>query len=96
MKVTRSFTLDQEIVKDLKKEKNQSRTIQNALRLFWSKEVQLELVPTDHLLYEVWARAETNFDKKVLMRMWRRSREILPSIPPQEHAVRDQESNSTQ
>ena len=75
MKVTRSFTLDQEIVKDLKKEKNQSRTIQNALRLYWSKEVQLELVSSDHLLYEVMTRAETDFDKKVLMRMWRRTRE---------------------
>jgi hypothetical protein len=95
MKVTRSFTLDQEIAKDLKKEKNQSRTIQNALRLFWSKEVQLELVPLDHLLYEVWTRAESNFDKKILMRMWRRSRESLPSLPDQ-HPVSNQESNSTQ
>lgn len=91
VKITRSFTLDLEIVKDLKKEKNQSRTIEKALRVFWSKEVDLEVIPTDHLLYEVWARAETDFDKKVLMRMWRRTRESLPRSP-QEHPVSNEKS----
>lgn len=95
MKVTRSFTLDLEIVKDLKKEKNQSRTIENALKLFWSKEVQLELVSLDHLLYEAWTRAETEFDKKMLMRMWRRSRETLPSLP-NDHTVSNEKSLSSE
>jgi hypothetical protein len=91
MKITRSFTLDLDIVKDLKKEKNQSRTIEKALRVFWSKEVDLEVIPSDHMLYELWVRAETDFDKKVLMRMWRRSKESLPSSTNQ-HTVSNEKS----
>jgi len=94
MKITRSFTLDIDIVKDLKKEKNQSRTIEKALRIFWSKEVDLEVIRTDHMLYELWARAETEFDKKMLMRMWRRSRESLPRSSDQ-HTVSDEKSLSS-
>ena len=92
MKITRSFTLDLEIVKDLKKEKNQSRTIEKALRLYWSKEIDVTTILSDQMLYELMVRAETDFDKKVLMRMWRRSREVLPSSPAQEHSVSNQES----
>lgn len=91
VKITRSFTLDMDIVKDLKKEKNQSRTIEKALRLFWSKEVPLDEIPADHMLYELWVRAETEFDKKMLMRMWRRTRESLPS-PTDQHPVSNEKS----
>ena len=96
MKITRSFTLDLEIVKDLKKEKNQSKTIEKALRAYWVKEVDLETILSDQMLYELMVRAETEFDKKMLMRMWRRSREISRSSLTDEHTISDQESNSTQ
>ena len=95
MKITRSFTLDLDIVKKLKLEKNQSRTIERALRKIWAEEVDLEEIPSDHMLYELWARAETEFDQKMLMRMWRRHKETSPSSPDQ-HAISNQESNSTQ
>ena len=95
MKITRSFTLDLDIVKDLKKEKNQSRCIEKALRLYWSKEVELDGIPSDHMLYELWVRAETDFDKKVLMRMWRRTRESLPRTTTDEHTISDKKSLSS-
>ena len=56
MKITRSFTLDLEIVKKLKLEKNQSRTIERALRKIWAEEVDLDQIPSDHMLYELWDR----------------------------------------
>ena len=95
MKITRSFTLDIDIVKDLKKEKNQSRCIEKALRLYWSKEVALDDIPSDHMLYELESRAELDFDKKVLWRMWRRAKESLPRTTTDEHTVRDKESLSS-
>ena len=95
MKITRSFTLDLEIVKKLKLEKNQSRTIERALRKIWAEEVDLDEIPSDHMLYELWDRAETDFDKKMLMRMWRRVKETSPNSTNQ-HPISDSESNSTQ
>jgi hypothetical protein len=95
MKITRSFTLDIDIVKDLKKEKNQSKTIEKALRLYWSKEVELDDVRTDDMLYELEGRAETDFDKKVLWRMYRRARECLPRTTADEHTVSNKESLSS-
>ena len=94
MKITRSFTLDLDIVKKLKLEKNQSRTIERALRKIWAEEVDLDEIPSDHMLYELWARAETDFDKKMLMRMWRRNKETSPSSTNQ-HPVSNEKSLSS-